>query len=168
MQTQAQLQLARYGNPAASKEAKTEFTNKWMVLYDFPDWLLPYWPKYLKQGVKRQWLNKEVIGPLEAVFQELISTGLVKELKTYDGAWVIREMRQGGTISAHSFGIAFDFNASLNPQGVKLGSRKGMFTQEFINVWKRHGFMAGSEFPLPDAMHFQLILPQPVVKKATK
>lgn len=164
--SQAQLQLERYGNPAASKEAKIAFTNKWMVLYDFPDWLLPYWPKYQKQGVKRQWLNKEVIAPLEAVFRELISTGLVKELKTYDGAWAIREMRQGGTISAHSFGIAFDFNASLNPQGKKYKEGVGMFTPAFHAVWRKHGFMAGIDFPLADGMHFQLTLPQPAAKKA--
>ncbi len=165
MKTQAELQLARYGNPAASKEAEAEFTAKWMVLYNFPDWLLPYWPKYNKTGVKKQWLNKELIAPLEAVFHELISTGLVAELKTYDGAWVIRQMRQGGTISAHSFGIALDFNASLNPQGKAYKEGQGMFTPAFIAVWKKHGFLAGADFPLKDLMHFQMALKQPVTTK---
>jgi hypothetical protein len=166
--SQTQLLLAKYGNPAESKAAEAAFTAKFMTLYNFPDWLLPYWPKYQKQGVKRQWLNKDVVAPLEAVFRELISTGLVAELKTYDGCWVIRQMRQGGSPSAHSWGLAFDFNASLNGQGVKLGSRPGMFTRTFLNVWQRHGFLIGADFPLADAMHVQLALPQPkaTVEKA--
>ena len=167
MISQTNLLLAKYGNPAASKAAEQAFQNKFMVLYNFPDWLLPYWPKYMKQGVKRQWLNKDVITPLENVFHELISTGLVKELKTFDGAWVIRTMRQDlGQPSAHSFGTTFDFNASLNPQGKKHQDGCGMFSEAFMAVWKRHGFMCGADFPLPDCMHFQLELPQP--KEAPK
>jgi len=167
MVSQTQLLLAKYGNPAASKAAKAEFTAKFMTLYNFPDWLLPYWPKYMKQGVKRQWVNKDVVAPLEAVFKELIATGLVKELKEYNGCWVIREMRQGGQPSAHSWGLAFDFNASLNPQGKKFVEGQGMFSQKFVDVWKKHGFMAGADFPLPDRQHFQLTLPQPTPVKAS-
>ena len=165
MISQTQLLLAKYGNPATSKAAEQAFQDKFMVLYNFPAWLLPYWPKYLKQGVKRQWVNKDVVAPLEAVFHELISSGLAAELKTYDGCWVIRMMRQGGAPSAHSWGLAFDFNASLNPQGVKLGSRPGMFTRTFLNVWMRHGFLIGADFPLADGMHVQLALPQPTSTK---
>ena len=160
-QTQTQLLLAKYGNPAESKAAEAAFTAKHMVLYNFPDWLLPHWPKYMKQGVKRQWLNRDVVAPLEAVFRELISSKLVAELKTYDGCWVIRQMRQGGSPSSHSWGLAFDFNAALNPQGKKYVAGAGMFTPAFVAVWKKHGFIAGADFALADLMHFQLALPQP-------
>lgn len=164
MATQTQLLLAKYGNPAESKHAEQVFTDKFMTLYEFPVWLLPHWPKYNKQGVKRQWVNKDVIAPLEAVFRELISTGLVQELKTYDGCWVIRQMRQGGAPSAHSWGLAFDFNAALNPQGKKYKEGQGMFSPAFCNVWKKHGFLSGMEFPLADGMHFQLALHEPTPK----
>jgi hypothetical protein len=164
--SQTQLLLAKYGNPAASKAAEAEFTKKFMVLYNFPEWLLPHWPKYLKQGVKRQWLNKDVIAPLEAVFRELIATGLVKELKTYDGAWNIRKMRNSDQPSAHSWGLAFDFNASTNGLGKKwTPGQHGMFSKAFVDVWKKHGFMAGADFPQNDVMHYQLALPQPPAPK---
>jgi hypothetical protein len=169
MSSQAQLLLAKYGNPAASKEAEAEFTSKFMTLYNFPDWLLPYWPKYMKQGVKRQWLNKDVIGPLEAVFKELIQTGLVKELKEYNGAWVIRKMRQADVISSHSFGLAFDFNATQNPQGKKYKEGAGMFSPAFCAVWKKHGFLSGMDFPLADGMHFELSMhPTPAIPVKAK
>lgn len=161
---QTQLLLAKYGNPAASKAAEQAFTDKWMVLYNFPEWLMPHWPKYNKQGVKRQWLNRDLIAPLEAVFKELIATKLVAELKTYDGGWVIRQMRQGGAPSAHSWGVALDFNAALNPQGKKYTPGAGMFTKAFCDVWRKHGFLAGMDFPLADGMHFQLKLSEPAPK----
>lgn len=164
MISQTQLLLAKYGNPAASKAAEAAFTAKHMVLYNFPDWLQPHWPKYMKQGVKRQWVNEDVVAPLEAVFRELISTGLVKELKEYNGCWNIRKMRGSDQPSSHSWGLAFDFNATANALGRKwTPGQHGMFSKAFVDVWKKHGFMAGADFPQGDAMHYQLALPQPKV-----
>lgn len=71
--------LAKYGDPAQPA------FQKYLMDYVFPAWLAPYWPPYDNRKVTHQWLNKDIIKPLEAVFQDLIASGLVKELKTCGG-----------------------------------------------------------------------------------
>ena len=55
-----------------------------MVLWDVP--------KELEIGVipKKIYCNKDMIEPLTKAFKNLIATGLVKELKTWDGCFNIR------------------------------------------------------------------------------
>lgn len=153
--TDTQQCLARYGDPA------TPAFQRFLVDYVFPAWLAPYWPPYAGRTVTHQWLNKDIIAPLEAVFRELISTGLVKELKTYGGAGNLRYKRGmkpvAANLSIHAWYCALDFNQLQNPLGVKLGSRPGMFTPAFIAVWRKHGWVCGADFSRPDAMHFQYI-----------
>lgn len=62
--------LKKYGAPESEKA---------MTLWDVP--------KELEIGVipKRLYCNKDMIKPLTAAFQNLIKTGYVKELKTWDG-----------------------------------------------------------------------------------
>ena len=153
--TDTQQCLARYGDPAIPA------FQRFLVDYVFPAWLAPRWPNYDGRKVTHQWLNKDIIKPLEAVFRELIATGLVKELKTYGGAGNLRYkrgMRQvAANLSIHPWYCALDFNQLLNPLGVKLGSRPGMFTPAFIAVWRKHGWVCGADFSRPDCMHFQYI-----------
>lgn len=147
--------FAKYGDPA-----KPAFQQQ-LVNYIFPAWLAPHWPLYDGKRVTHQFLHKDIITPLEAVFRELISTGLVKELKTYGGAGNLRYKRNMPEIPAnrsiHSWYCALDFNQALNPLGVKQGSRPGMFTQAFLNVWRKHGWTCGADFSNHDGMHFQYI-----------
>jgi hypothetical protein len=158
MATTQQL-IKRYGNPAASETAKAEFGKRWMQLYTFPAWLVPHFPPApgVAGRITRQWINKEVIAPFEAVMRELVDTGLIRELKTYDGCWVVRNMRGTSVPSMHSWGVALDFNAKLNPLGVAWGSRAGMFSSAFLAVWRKHGWTCGADWKVPrgDAMHFE-------------
>jgi hypothetical protein len=148
--TDTQRCLKKYGDPST----KT-FRDKWIVLYDFPAWMDAIFPKYQGQAVTRQWVNKDLKAPLEAVFAELLSTGLHKELKTFDGLWNVRLKRGINEYSIHSWGLALDFNAALNPLGVKWGTRPGMFSKAFLDVWRRHGFTCGADFSRGDSMHMQ-------------
>ena len=150
MATDTQRCLAKYGDPTTKA-----FEQKYMQLYVFPAWMAAIFPPYLGKPVTRQWVNRDLIAPLEAVFAELLSTGLYKELKTFDGLWVVRQKRGIAEFSIHSWGLALDLNASLNPLGVKWGTRKGMFSAAFLAVWRKHGFTCGADFSRGDAMHFQ-------------
>jgi hypothetical protein len=142
--------LRHYGDPTS----KT-FEAKWMQLYVFPDWLAKIFPPYAGKPVTRQWVNKAIIPAFEAVFRDLLATGLWRELKSFDGLWVVRQKRGISEYSIHSWGLAIDFNASLNPLGVKWGSRKGMFSKAFLDTWRRHGWVCGADFARGDSMHFQ-------------
>ena len=128
---------------------------KFMVLWDVP--------KELEIGVipKRIYCNKDMIEPLTKAFQNLIKTGLVKELKTWDGCFNIRNKRGARSMSLHSWGVAVDLNSSDNQFGKtyeqlkKIG--KNPFTDGFLQCFRSAGFDCGGDWVKnPDRMHFQL------------
>jgi len=138
--------ISRYG--AAYKESN-------MVLWDVPT--------ELEIGVipKRIYCNKDMIEPLSKAFANLIKTGCVKELKTFDGCFAIRKKRGASSMSLHSWGVAIDFNCLDNQFGKtyeqlkKIG--KTPFTNEFLQCFRNAGFDCGGDWiKNTDRMHFQL------------
>ena len=135
MVTSAQA-LKKYGDP--TKESG-------MTLWDVP--------KELEIGVlpKRLYCNKDMILPLTKAFKNLISTGCVKELKTWDGCFNIRKKRGLASMSLHSWGIAIDVNAAWN--GL---NKDPQLSKEFVNCFTLAGFDWGGTWTRKDGMHFQL------------
>jgi hypothetical protein len=135
MVTSAQA-LKKYGDP--TKESS-------MTLWDVP--------KELEIGVlpKRLYCNKDMILPLTKAFKNLISTGCVKELKTWDGCFNIRKKRGLASMSLHSWGIAIDVNAAWN--GL---NKEPQLSKEFVNCFTLAGFEWGGTWTRKDGMHFQL------------
>lgn len=128
--------VSRYGD--ARKESN-------MVLWDVPT--------ELEIGVipKRLYCNKDMLIPLTLAFKALISTGYVKELKTFDGCFNIRQKRGGVTQSLHSWGVAIDVNAAWNGLG-----KTPTLSQGFVKCFTDNGFDWGGHWNKPDGMHFQL------------
>ena len=135
MVTSAQA-LKKYGDP--TKESS-------MTLWDVP--------KELEIGVlpKRLYCNKDMILPLTKAFKNLISTGCVRELKTWDGCFNIRKKRGLASMSLHSWGIAIDVNAAWN--GL---NKEPQLSKEFVNCFTLAGFDWGGTWTRKDGMHFQL------------
>ena len=136
MVTSAQA-LKKYGDP--TKESS-------IVMWDVP--------KELEIGVlpKRLYCNKDMILPLTKAFKNLISTGCVKELKTWDGCFNIRKKRGLTSMSLHSWGIAIDVNAAWN--GL---NKEPQLSKEFVNCFTLAGFDWGGTWTgRVDGMHFQL------------
>ena len=103
---------------------------KFMVLWDVP--------KELEIGVipKRIYCNKDLIAPLTKAFQNLIKTGFVNELKTWDGCFNIRGKRgNADSMSLHSWGVAIDVNAAWNGFG-----KKSTLSKEFVKCFTDAGF----------------------------
>lgn len=136
MVTSAQC-LAKYGEPSQS--------NKWLVLWDVPT--------ELELGVipKRIYCNKDLIAPLEQAFKNLIKTGHVNELKTWDGCFNIRKKRGLQSMSLHSWAIAIDVNAFENGLGQEPKLSAG-----FVKCFTDAGFDWGGLWKRKDGMHFQL------------
>ena len=135
MITSAQA-LKKYGDPTLEKS---------MVLWDIPT--------ELEIGVipKKLYCNKDLIIPLTQAFKNLISTGYVKELKTWDGCFNIRNKRGLSSMSLHSWGIAIDVNAAWN------GLNKiPVLTPGFVKCFTDAGFDWGGTWTRKDGMHFQL------------
>jgi len=129
--------LAKFGEPSAS--------NKCMTLWDVPT--------ELEIGIipKRIYCNRLMVEPLKKAFKNLIDTGAVKELKTWDGCFNIRKKRGLSTMSLHSWGLAIDVNAFENGlyQTPKL-------SPTFAKCFTDAGFDWGGSWLRSDGMHFQL------------
>jgi hypothetical protein len=146
----SQQALKKYGDPT-----KTEFQYKHMIMWDVPP--------NLEIGMipKRIFCNKDMIDPLSKAFKNLIDTGAVKELKTWDGCFNIRNKRGLSSLSLHSWGIAIDVNAFSNPLGLtreQIVSR-GLtpFSEKFLQCFRDAGFDCGADWKTrPDFMHMQL------------
>ena len=110
-------------------------------------------PTELEIGVipKRLYCNKAMIVPLTKAFTNLIKTGFVKELKTWDGCFNIRKKRGLTSHSLHSWGIAVDINAAWNGLNVTPALSKG-----FVKCFTDAGFDWGGTWIRKDGMHFQL------------
>ncbi|TQC96433.1 M15 family metallopeptidase [Moraxellaceae bacterium AER2_44_116] len=128
--------LKKYGSPESEKA---------MTLWDVP--------KELEIGVipKRLYCNRDMIKPLSVAFQNLIKTGLIKELKTFDGCFNIRRKKGGSTPSLHSWGVAIDVNAAWNGF-----DKKPILSAGFVKCFSDAGFDWGGHWATPDGMHFQL------------
>ena len=135
MVTSAQC-LKKYGDPNLQHN---------MVVWDVPS--------ELEIGLipKKIYCNKDLVTPITQAFKSLITTGHVKEIKTWDGCFNIRQKRGIASMSLHSWGIAVDINAFENGlnQTPKL-------TPGFVKCFTDAGFDWGGAWTRKDGMHFQL------------
>ena len=129
---------ALWGDPAANER-------KFMTMWDVP--------AELEIGVipKRIYCNKIMVQPLTVAFQNLIRTGYVDELKTWNGCFNIRRKTSGTTASLHSWGIAIDVNAAWNGF-----NRKPTMSAGFVECFVQAGFLWGGVWKRPDGMHHEL------------
>ena len=135
MVTSAQC-LKKYGDPTLERN---------MILWDVP--------AELEIGVipKKLYCNKDLVAPLTQAFKNLIATGFVKELKTWDGCFNIRKKRGLTSMSLHSWGIAIDVNAAWNGLG-----KTPVLSAGFVKCFTDAGFDWGGTWTRKDGMHFQL------------
>lgn len=134
----AQDCIVYFGNPQSHEK-------NFMVMWDVP--------AELEIGVipKRLYCNKVMVEPLTKAFKNLIETGHVSELKTWDGCFNIRNVRGRTSPSLHSWGVAIDVNAAWNGLG-----KAPTLTSGFIKCFTDAGFDWGGLWGRPDGMHFQL------------
>jgi hypothetical protein len=132
----SQQALKKYGDPI--KESN-------MILWDIPT--------ELEIGVipKRLYCNKDLVAPLSLAFKNLITTGFINELKTWDGCFNIRKKRGLSSMSLHSWGIAIDVNAAWN--GL---NKTPVLSAGFVKCFTDVGFDWGGTWTRKDGMHFQL------------
>lgn len=100
---------------------------------------------------KRLYCNRDLPGPLERAFRNLIATGHISELKTWDGCFNIRKKRGAASPSLHSWGIAIDVNAAWNQFG-----KAPTLSPGFVKCFTDAGFDWGGVWGKKDGMHFQL------------
>jgi len=100
---------------------------------------------------KKIFLNKDFQPALEKALRNLMTRGLTKELKTWDGVFMIRTKRALTSLSLHSWAIAVDVNQAENQlnQTPKL-------TPGFVKCFTDAGMNWGGTWKRSDGMHFEL------------
>ena len=151
MVTSAQA-LKKYGNPNLLRTQNKHF-ELWIVDNDIREAFKHV--RFSALGTigfpKKIFINKDFKPVLEKALRNLITRGLAKELKTWDGVFIIRSKRGLLSLSLHSWALAVDVNAFENDlnQTPKLSAGfVKCFTDagcEWVGTWKRK-----------DGMHFQI------------
>jgi hypothetical protein len=143
---------ARYGHiDWASKHWPDQ--GKWIKALIIPDGWFPNWKVAdSSQHVRAISCNIDIHAPLLAALTLVHQGGMGDLLVTYDGALNIRPVRGSTHPSTHSYGLAVDLNAALNP----LGATSGGFYKhpEFVKCFTDQGFAWGGNFHnRKDPMH---------------
>ncbi|MFB9991209.1 M15 family metallopeptidase [Deinococcus oregonensis] len=155
-----------YGNPegpgaGASSQGPAWFTpsSAWarenltrVQMSDLPDW--PTYPGAEITGVT---VHRLVAPVLIATWADVVSLGLAKHLRTFNGAFAARHMGHDRTrpLSVHAFAAAIDFDAAWNGYGVPL--ERMQINRDVVRVFEERGWTWGGRWSTPyeDGMHFQ-------------
>ncbi len=123
---------------------------EWIQMYEIVPGTFPNW-KVLNSNIPVRHIacNKDLHEPLDKALTNLVNRGLQDQLKTFDGCWNIRLVREGKELSSHSWGLAIDINASTN----KLGWH-GDLSPQLVQAFADAGFDWGGNFSRLDPMHF--------------
>jgi hypothetical protein len=100
---------------------------------------------------KKIFVNKDFQPVLEKALRNLIERGLTKEMKTWDGVFIIRAKRGLSSLSIHSWANAVDVNRAENDLNMKP-----KLSKEFVDCFKDAGCDWGGDWQRLDGMHFQL------------
>lgn len=102
---------------------------------------------------KKIYANDKLIPILNQALNNVIERGFTKDLKTWDGCYIVRNKRTNSSYSMHSWGLAIDVNAFENRQG-QLPKISAQFASCFIDA----GFTWGGLWSgkTVDGMHFEI------------
>lgn len=125
---------------------------KWMALLDIPERIALGWINSATgRPTHRIYCNKDMFVPLLSALEQVADRGLLHELKTFDGCFLIRKVRGKNAPSTHSYGLALDLNADEN--GLDCPPR---LSRAFVACFTEQGFSWGGNFKRKDGMHFSL------------
>lgn len=100
---------------------------------------------------KKIFINKDFRPILETALRNVMRVGLTKEMKTWDGCFIIRQKRGLASLSIHSWANAVDLNAEENGLG-----KEPQLSDEFVACFTCAGCDWGGTWKRKDGMHFQI------------
>ncbi len=111
--------------------------------------------------------HKVAADQLRRLWQAWEDAGLLRLIKTFDGAWVVRTIRLNPRVlSNHAYGTAFDINAKWNGlmRIAALVGQEGS-VRELVPLANAHGFYWGGHWNYDgkgasDGMHFEWAVPR--------
>jgi hypothetical protein len=145
--------IQAYGDPRINTSAWERQNMRYYRVPGFIKEKNPFLPNII-------YMHREFIDVVDVWLTALTFGDLIKEIKTYDGCWNVRNKRGQSTLSIHAFGMAIDFNATHNPfkttreQAIERGLKP--FSKEFIKVSRSYMDCGADWRTTPDGMHFQI------------
>ena len=100
---------------------------------------------------KKIFCNNDFKPLLEKALNNVVDRGLAKEMKTWDGCFVIRNKRGLSSLSMHSWGLAVDINAFENQL-----NQKPNISPQFVKCFTDAGLEWGGNWKRLDAMHYEM------------
>ena len=132
--------------------AYTDGPGRW--IHQGTTWLREYYAEESVPILGATECHRDLFPPLRAAMQELVDRGLAHlvDADDYGGCWAPRT--QGSeALSSHAWGIAVDLNVAGNHYGAEP-----TMPEEIVQVMAAHGFTWGGDWPVPDGMHFELVV----------
>jgi len=151
MVTSAQC-LKKYGDPNLLSTQSKHF-----IVWQVPNDILTAFSHVRFSAVgtigfpKKIFVNKDFQPILEKSLRNVIERGLAKELKTWDGCFIIRSKRGLSSLSLHSWAVAVDVNAFENGLG-----QNPKLSANFVKCFTDAGCEWGGTWARKDGMHFQI------------
>lgn len=144
--------VARYG---PVKDGIWPNAYQWCERVRIPAAVADMWVNTLTKGPTTGiYCNKDMAGALLAAVDNVANRGLLRELRTFDGCFHVRDVRGiPGKVSTHAYALAIDINAGTNRLGT-AGDLSAALAACFTDV----GFIHGRTFKRQDPMHLQLAL----------
>lgn len=123
--------------------------SKWCIKLFTPKGLT--WVNSLTGAVADHiYCNRDMATALQQALQNVIDRGIVAELKTFDGCFMVRDVRgEPGKPSTHGYACAIDINAKEN----RLGEQPTL-SNALVKCFTDAGFSWGGNFHRLDGMHF--------------
>jgi len=145
--------IQAYGDPRINTSAWERQNMRYYRVPGFIKEKNPFLPNII-------YMHREFIDVVDVWLTALTFGDLIKEIKTYDGCWNVRNKRGQSTLSVHAFGMAIDFNATHNPfkttREQAIESVLKPFSKEFIKVSRSYMDCGADWRTTPDGMHFQI------------
>jgi hypothetical protein len=143
---------AFYGDPRLS-----DFEGKHLVVMPVPWLMVTAWDGKPVKGIR---VNRKCADSLARILAVIWSAAgksqdIINEwgLNKYGGGYAFRQMRNGKSLSMHSYGCAVDFDPSFNAMGDPDPHLADC--QIVIAAFEAEGWAWGGRWSNPDGMHFQ-------------
>lgn len=133
------------------KEGKWPRANEFCELLMVPEEIHGYWYNSATwEPVTRIYCNRDFSPFILKALRNVVDRGLMKELKTYDGCWNVRDVRgHPGFVSSHAYALSIDINAGTNQLGTY-----GDISLDLASCFTDAGMIHGRGFKRQDPMHF--------------
>ena len=139
-----------FGNPSFSPIG---FESTYITKCNLMDLKEQY--KHIINFHHRDWFgfrcHKYLLKIFHDIFQEIADRDLSNRIKTYDGCYNFRQIKNGHKLSTHSWGIAIDLNARI----ACYGCSPDKMDKDIVEIFEKYKFTWGGRWRHPDPMHFQ-------------